>query len=518
MTTKAAAPVEKAVSLRSWVAVIGGLFGCFMAGMNVHVTSAALPEIEGSLGATFEEGSWISTAYLVAEIVMIPLTAWLVEVFSLRRVMMVGSFVFMVASVACSWAPNLEAMIMIRVVQGAAGAVLIPLSFQLIITELPRSKIAMGMALFSLSNSFAQAAGPSIGGWLTDAYSWRWIFYLQLVPGVVLLLAIAWAIDAKPMKLSLIRRGDWAGICTMIIGLGGLQIVLEEGGRQDWFDSPFILWMSVLSALALVCFVLLQLYGSRAFINLRLLKRYNFGVASAAMFIFGAATFGLVFLVPNYLSQLQGYNAREIGISLIAYGLVQLVMAPFMPLMMKWVNPKVMVATGFFIMALGCYLAAFLDADSAGNVIIPSTVVRGIGQPLIMVALSVLAVAGLAKSEAGSASALFSMLRNLGGAVGTAALTQVVAMRERFHSERVGESITLFSSAFQERMQRGLADGQTFIFNEWLPAHQQLIEGLMKMVRRESYLMAYSDAFYLTCMALILCGVAALALRQQPAS
>ena len=275
-----------------------------------------------------------------------------------------------------------------------------------------------------------------------------------------------------------------------------------------------IVWMSLIAGVALVYFVLSQLYGSRSFNNLRLLKSYNFGVASAAMFIFGAATFGLVFLVPNYLSQLQGYNAREIGISLIAYGMVQLVLAPFMPRLMQWLNPKLMVASGFFIMALGCYLGAHLDVDSAANVIIPSTVVRGIGQPLIMVALSVLAVSGLAKDEAGSASALFSMLRNLGGAVGTAGLTQIVAMRERFHSERVGESITLFSPSLQERLRASMADSEAFIFNQLLPAQEQVIDGLIHTVRREAYLMAYSDAFYVAYVALIVCGVAALALRQ----
>ena len=498
---------EQRIPLKAWVAVIGGLFGCFMAGMNVHVTSAALPEIEGSLGASFEEGSWISTAYLVAEIIMIPLTAWLVEVFSMRRVMWTGSFIFLVASVACSLAPNLETMIVLRVIQGAAGAVLIPLSFQLIITELPASKMAMGMALFSLANSVAQAAGPSMGGWLTDAYSWRWIFYLQLFPGVALLMAIAWSIDAKPMKLELLRRGDWGGIAAMVLGLGGLQIVLEEGGRKDWFGSDYILGMSIVAGIALVLFVLSQLYGKRAFINLRLLKRYNFGVASIAMFIFGGATFGLVFLVPNYLSQLQGYNAREIGVSLIAYGVVQLLLAPLMPRLMGWSSPKLMVATGFMIMALGCWLGAHLDADSAANVIIPSTVVRGIGQPFIMVALSVLAVAGLDKREAGSASALFSMLRNLGGAVGTAGLTQIVAMRERFHSERIGENVNVFSPGVQERL------GQAV--HTWLPAQQQALETLANTVRREAYLMAYSDAFYIACLALIGCAVAALLMRQQ---
>lgn len=492
-------------SLKSWVAVIGGLFGCFMAGMNVHVTSAALPEIEGSLGATFEEGSWISTAYLVAEIVMIPLTAWLVEVFSLRRVMLVGSAIFLGASVACSLSPNLASMIVIRVIQGAAGAVLIPLSFQLIITELPASKVAMGMALFSLSNSVAQAAGPSIGGWLTDAYSWRWIFYLQLFPGLLLLAAIAWAIPYRAMQLERLRQGDWLGIAAMIVGLGAIQIVLEEGGRKDWFGSDFITWTLVIGVLALLLFIHTQLFGKRAFINLRLLAGYNFGVASAAMFVFGAATFGLVFLVPNYLSQMHDYNAREIGVSLIAYGLVQLVLAPFMPRLMSWLTPKLMVASGFAIMAAGCWIGAYLDADAAANVIIPSTVIRGIGQPFIMVALSVLAVSGLSKSQAGSASALFSMLRNLGGAVGTAVLTQVVSQRERFHSARIGEQVTVFSPQLQERLGEPV--------NEWLPEQAQALARLGEHVRHEAFLMAYGDAFYLAFVALLVCAGAALLLR-----
>lgn len=496
---------EQKVSAKAWVAVLGGLFGCFMAGMNVHVTSAALPEMEGSLGATFEEGSWISTAYLVAEIIMIPLTAWLVQVFSLRKVMGLGSLVFLIASVACSLAPNLPVMITIRVIQGAAGAVLIPLSFQLIITELPASKMPMGMALFSLANSVAQAAGPSIGGWLTDAWSWRGIFYLQLIPGIALLAAIAWSIDAKPMQLSMLRRGDWLGITGMVVGLGGLQIVLEEGGRLDWFGSSFIIWATVASVIGIAVFVATQVWGARSFINLRLLGNYNFGVASVAMFIFGGATFGLVFLVPNYLSQLQHYNAREIGISLIAYGMVQLLLAPLMPRLMRWTSPKIMVSTGFLIMALGCWLGAHLDGDSAANVIIPSTVVRGIGQPFIMVALSVLAVAGLDKAQAGSASAVFSMLRNLGGAVGTALLAQVVSIRERMHSERIGESVTVFSQSVQARLGAPL--------HSWLPDGQMALSQLAGTIRREAYLMAYSDAFWLACMALIGCAVATVLMR-----
>ncbi|QIB87111.1 multidrug efflux MFS transporter [Pseudomonas aeruginosa] len=495
------------VSLRAWVAVTGGLFGCFMAGMNVHVTSAALPEIEGALGATFEEGSWISTAYLVAEISMIPLTAWLVEVFSLRRVMLLGSLVFLLSSLSCALAPNLSTLILIRVIQGLRGGA----DPAVDATDPHRAAVqpdTLGMALFSLSNSVAQAAGPSIGGWLADAYSWRWIFLLQLLPGIALLAAVAWSIRPRDGDRERLRQADWLGIGAMVAGLGALQIVLEEGGRRDWFESGFIRTFAVLAVLALLLFVQRQLWGARPFINLRLLGSYNFGVSSLAMAVFGAATFGLVFLVPNYLSQLQGFNARQIGDSLILYGLVQLLLAPLLPRLMRWLNPKLLVAGGFAIMALGCWMGAHLNADAGRNVIIPSIVVRGIGQPLIMVALSVLAVKGLDKAQAGSASALISMLRNLGGAIGTALLTQLVSLRERFHSERIGETLTIFDGALQQR----LGGGQVRI---QLPEQQQALALLDHGVRQQAYLMAYSDAFYLSCVALLACALASLMLRQK---
>ncbi|VDZ61030.1 Multidrug resistance protein B [Serratia odorifera] len=175
-------PGTDKISLRTWVAVLGSVVGCFMAGMNVHVTNASLPDVRGSLGATFEEGSWITTAYLVAEIIIIPITGWLVSIFSMRRVLMAGTSGFILFSMACSLAPNIQTMILARALQGAFGGVLIPLSFQLIVSELPSHKHSLGMALFAVANNVAQAAGPSLGGWLTDAYSWRWIFYLQVPP------------------------------------------------------------------------------------------------------------------------------------------------------------------------------------------------------------------------------------------------------------------------------------------------------------------------------------------------
>jgi len=516
-----AAAAEPAVSLRAWVAVIGGVFGCFMAGMNVHVTNASLPDIRGSLGATFEEGSWITTAYLVAEIIVIPLTGWLVTVFSMRRVLIVGTAGFLVFSVLCSLAPTIDIMIVARALQGAFGGVLIPLSFQLIVTELPPSKHPLGMALFAVANNVAQAAGPSIGGWLTDAYSWRWIFYLQIPPGLALLAAIAWSIHTEAVRVDKLRNGDWGGILTMAVGLSALQIVLEEGGRKDWFASSLIVEMSAVAAIGLVLFVVIELRRAEPFINLRLLGRANFGLASLMQFTFGGVVFGVVFLVPNYFAELHGFNAREIGLAMIPYGLVQFAMSFMTPPLMKRTSPRVVIILGFALVAAGCLMNIHLDDNAGRNVIIPSLVVRGIGQSLVVVALSVMAVQGMEKAQLGSASGLFSTVRNVGGAIGIAIASQIVVEREKLHALRIGEAINPFSLETQERviaLVRRLSGLHVDRFAALhgaatAPLRQQAMAALDMLVHREARLLAYSDTFLLAGGAMVLCALTAFVLR-----
>jgi DHA2 family multidrug resistance protein len=523
MTAATAARSEDGVSFRAWVAVIGGVVGCFMAGMNVHVTNASLPDVRGSLGATFEEGSWITTAYLVAEIIVIPLTAWLATVFSIRRVLMVGTAGFVIFSIACSIAPNIGTMILARTLQGAFGGVLIPLSFQLIVTELPPSKLPFGMALFAIANNVAQAAGPSLGGWLTDAYSWRWIFYLQVPPGLVLLAAIGWSIRPQPMALEKFRHGDWGGIIAMALGLSALQIMLEEGGRKDWFSSSYIVEAAFVATAGLVAFVVIELRRKAPFLNLRLLRRYNFGLASLMQFTFGAVVFGVVFLIPNYFSDVHGYNARQIGLTMIPYGIVQFVMSFATPPLMKRTSVRAVIVLGFVVMAAGCLMNIHLDADAAMNVIVPSLIVRGIGQSLIVVALGVMAVEGIEKAELGSASGVFSMVRNVGGAIGIAVASQFIVNREKLHAFHIGESVSPFSQATRDRLVelvRGLAhvpmDRASALYSgAFAPERQQAIAILNRIVHREALLLAYSDAFLVAGVAMLGCAGGSLLLRSK---
>ena len=258
------APGGCASALKMWIAVGGSTLGAFMAVLNIQIVNASLADIQGAIGAGIDDGGWISTAYLIAEIVVIPLSAWLAKVFSVRIYLLVNAALFLVFSVACAFAANLGQMIVLRAVQGFTGGVLIPMAFTIIITLLPKAKQPVGLALFALSATFAPAIGPTIGGYLTENWGWQYIFYVNLVPGAIMIAMLWFSLDRAPMQLNLLREGDWFGIATMAIGLAALQTVLEEGNKDDWFGSPFIVRLSVIAAVALSLFLVIELKTGEA--------------------------------------------------------------------------------------------------------------------------------------------------------------------------------------------------------------------------------------------------------------
>ncbi len=281
---------------------MGAMLGAFMAVLDIQITNSSIQEIQAALGATLEEGSWISTAYLVAEVVVIPLTGWLSQVFSVRWYMLVNTALFIFFSMCCAWSVNLPMMITFRALQGFTGGVLIPMAFTIVLTTLPPAKQPIGMALFAITATFAPSIGPTLGGWLTDNLGWQYNFYLNLIPGIVMLSAIAYAVAPKPLQLHLLKQGDWWGILSMAIGLGSLEVFLEEGNRKDWFGSEEITRLAVVAAVFLSVFLWIELTRKRPFINLRLLLRRNFGIGSVAGLALGLGLYGSVYILPLYLS------------------------------------------------------------------------------------------------------------------------------------------------------------------------------------------------------------------------
>ncbi|MBU7584419.1 MAG: DHA2 family efflux MFS transporter permease subunit [Nostoc sp. TH1S01] len=505
------------IPLRTWIGVLASMLGAFMAVLDIQITNASLQEIQASLGATLEEGSWISTAYLVAEIVVIPLTGWLSRVFSLRLYLLVNTVLFIFFSICCAWAWNLNYMIVFRAFQGFTGGVLIPSALTVVLTTLPPAKQSIGLAAFAITAVFAPSIGPTLGGWLTENYSWEYSFYINVFPGALMLAGVWYGIKQVQPQIQLLKQGDWWGIISMAIGLGSLQVVLEEGSRKDWFGSPLIVRLSIIAAIFLTLFFFIELTRKQPFINLRLLRHRNFGLASIVNVSLGIGLYGSIYILPLYLAQIQQYNALQIGEVLIWAGIPQLFIIPFIPKVMQRIDVRFMVALGVTLFAISAFMNAGLTNQTGLEQLRWSQLVRAMGQPLIMVPLTSIATAGLNPKDAGSASGLFNMMRNMGGSLGIAVLATLLTNREQFHSNRLGDAVSLYNPETQQRIDQMT---QYFISRgaDLTTAQNQAIASISNVVRREAFVMAFNDCFYFIGLALLLSGFAILFIKKVKAT
>ena len=497
----AAAP--DSVSGRTWIAILSAVLGVFMAILDIQVTNASLRDILGTLSATQEEGSWVSTAYLAAEITAIPLTAYFTRVFTIRTFMLANMMAFLVFSTLCGMAWNLPSMIIFRMMQGFTGGALIPTAMTLILMRLPLSKRAGGLALLMLATTLAPTAGPALGGWLTDAYGWPSIFYINWVPGVLMLIGIAYGLDREKSNLALLWDADWPAIVAMMTGLVALIVALEEGNRLDWFESNTIRMLSGAALTGIVAWIALSLRSAKPFVNLRLFGRRNFNVASAVAATTGMGLYGSTFLLPLFLAQIAGYNSAQIGAVIMWMGLPQIIVMPIASKLAQRFDNRIICSIGLLLFATSCFLNSGMGADTGRDQLIVSQVFRAMGQPLVILTLSNFATNGVAMADLSSASSLFNMTRNLGGAIGTALLATLLTMRQQFHWSRIGESVSAFAPATQERLAQLSAAfaGQS---GDAAAAATQAMSAINRVMHREAYVMAYNDCFFLMGVILLL--------------
>jgi DHA2 family multidrug resistance protein len=482
-------------SLKDWISVLACMIGAFMAILNIQITNASLLDIEGGIGTGVDNGAWISTAYLIGEIVVIPLTDFLSRVFSFRRYLLINAVLFPLFSIACAFTHDLGSMIVMRGLQGFAGGILIPMAFTIVLTKLPKPQQPIGLALFALAVTFAPAIGPTIGGYLTENYGWQTIFFINAVPSAIMVLALALTLDRTPMRLSLLKEGDWAGMITMAIGLSAFQTVLEEGEKDDWFASPFIFRLAIAAGVSLSAFVWIELTVKKPLVGLRLLARRNFAIGVIANVLLGFALFGTVYILPQYLGQAQGYNAEQIGAVLAWTGLPQLLLIPFVPMLMKRFDARAIAIVGIALFAASCFMNTSLSPDVAGDQFFIPNIVRAIGQALIITPVSAITTAGIAPSEAGAASGLSNMLRNLGGAIGTATLATVLVKREQFHSNIIGQSVTSAREEVSQRLDQMTAYFMAHGVTDRVAAMHEAIVYLGGVVKRQALIMGFSDTF-----------------------
>ena len=493
---------------------MSAMLGAFMAILDIQITNASLANIEGAVGASPSEGSWISTAYLIAEIITIPLTGWLGQVIGLKRYLLANSALFLLFSVCCARSDSLDALILSRCGQGFCGGVLIPTAVTVLRTRLPRAQQPVGITLFGLTATLAPALGPTLGGWLTDNLSWHYLFYVNLLPGAVTLVLFSRALDPAPTRWRELRQGDWAGIALMAAGLSSLTVVLEEGQRETWFGSGLIRDLSLVAVVGIAGFVVRELSTRTPLINLRLLGNRSVGTACVLMTVFGAVSLGSVYIIPLYCAQIQGYDPEQIGQVVMWSGLPQLLVFPLMPFLMRRVDPRLLVGTGTLLFAVSCFINTALTQDVGMQQLILPQVLRAIGQPLFAVPLSQLATAGLPPRDTADAAALSSMTRNLGGSLCIAMISTVIERREHFHFSVIADRLTANSVAVQRQVAVLAAQGNPA---DAAMAHRHALATLAAAVRRQATIMSYSDAFSIIGVTLVLCLSGLLLLRRPTA-
>jgi MFS transporter, DHA2 family, multidrug resistance protein len=371
-----------------------------------------------------------------------------------------------------------------------------------VILSLPPSRRTMGMALFSITATFAPAIGPTVGGYLTETFHWPVIFFLNVVPGAFMLFTVVYAIEKDKADFSLLGKVDYWGIGTMALGLSSLTIFLEEGERKDWFGSNLIVVLALSSFVFLAAFLYVELTTKEPFINLRLLKQRNFGLGCLVNVVIGLAMYGALYLLPMYLSTIARYNSVYIGKTMMWAGLPQLLIIPFVPKLLKRFDSRFVAFVGINIFAASCIMNTSLTHLVGLEQLKWSQMVRAIGQPLLMVPLSTITMGLVAREQSGSASGLFNMLRNLGGSVGIALLSTLLTVREKFHSAKIGEGISIYHRATRERL-AGLQAG--FVSHGFDPATsmKKALMALDGSVRQEAYVTAFNDCFLAVGVALI---------------
>ncbi|MGA2778680.1 MAG: DHA2 family efflux MFS transporter permease subunit [Steroidobacteraceae bacterium] len=513
-TTATPVPAAQQASFKTWVAVIGSTIGAFLAILNIQVVGASLADIQGGIGAGIDDGGWITTSYLIAEIIVIPLSGWLANVFSLRRYLLISTVLFLALTAACAFAQTLGQMIVMRAAQGIAGGVLIPLAFTIIMTKLPRSQHPIGLAIYAVAVIFAPSIGPVLGGYFSDNFGWQSVFFLSLPAGLVMLAMLWYALESTPPQLRLLQQGDWLGIFTMALGLGSLETVLEEGNKDDWFGSSLITSLAIVAVVSLSTFIYVELKRSAPLLHLRLLTRRNFGLGTCANFVFGFSMFGWIYLVPQYLSRMQGYSSQEIGGVMVWLGLPQLLLIPFIPKVMRRVDARLLVIVGFALFSGGSLLATALSNDFSGPEFLSSSLVRAIAQAMTMAPLMAIAIDGIEPEFAGSASALFNAMRNMGGAVGIAVVQTFLTKREQFHSNVLSSQVSLLGESSRLRLERLAGYFQAHGVSDPLLALREAVVAVGREIQHQALFLGYSDTVIMQAAVLALGFAAVLFLRK----
>ncbi len=473
------------------LAFLAMCFGMFMAFLDIQVVSASLSEIQAGLAASSDEITWVQTSYLMAEVVAIPLSGFLARALGTRVMFATAAAGFTVASLMCGLSSSMTEMIIWRALQGFIGGGMVPTVFASAYAIFPRSRQPVITPLIGLVATLAPTIGPTVGGYLTDMLSWHWLFFINIGPGIAVTIAAITLIDFDKPNLALFEKFDFIGLVFMALFLGALEYVLEDGPRYDWFEDPTITLAAVVSASSAVIFFIRVLTAGRPIVDLRAFSDRNFALGSMFSFVLGMGLYGLTYLYPVFLGEIRGFNALLVGKTMFVSGATMFICAPLVGRLMTRIDPRLMLATGFAIVALSNWQATYITSNWDFWELFVPQVLRGFGMMFAIVPITSISLGTLSPDMLKNGSGLFNLTRNLGGAVGLAGLNTILDKRIDLHLARLHDSITWSRQPVTEALQN---------FAARMPgsdAQNMALKYLFLFTRQQGIVMAFADVFLL---------------------
>ncbi|MBV1701145.1 MAG: DHA2 family efflux MFS transporter permease subunit [Hyphomicrobiales bacterium] len=486
------APQTDAIDMRHLLTFFCMVLGMFMAILDIQVVSASLAEIQAGLSASPSEVTWVQTSYLIAEVIMIPLSGILSRALSTRYLFTISCAGFTVMSFACAQATTINEMMVFRALQGFIGGAMIPTVFASAYTIFPRSKLPIISPLIGLVATLAPTIGPTVGGYLTDWFSWHWLFLINVIPGILVTLAAYTLIDFDEPDFRILRTFDWTGLIGMASFLGALEYTLEEGPTNNWFDDNTITLTAIVSLVGAVVFFWQAANSKHPIVDLSAFRNRNFWTGCSMSFVMGIGLYGLTYLYPVYLASIRNYDSLQIGETMFVSGLTMFISAPIVGRLMTKMDARVMIALGFSGFALGTYLASFMTADWDFYELLIPQLLRGGSLMLCMVPINNISLGTLPMERVKNASGLYNLTRNLGGAVGLALINTLMDRRLDAHLQFLHEQVTWGKVAAEERLNQLAQAFASLGSNANLAATKQLT----LMVRRQALVMSIADVFY----------------------
>jgi len=492
-----------------WLVGLSVIIGAFMGVMDVSVVNVALPSMMGSFGQNLSAITWVATSYSIAAVIMMTMSGWWSTLMGRKNFYLLSFVIFTIGSILAGMSHTFPEMIVCRILQGIGGGSLVPLAQAILRESFGKKEQGMAMAIFSMGVVVAPAIGPVLGGWLTDHYGWAWIFYINIPVSLVGILMVNAFVQDPPYLRRGVKKIDILGILLLTVGLTGLQIFLERGQEESWFDSSLIVWTAIITFSSLLFFVFWELSVSEPIVNLKIFKNRQFQMGTVVVILFGVALYGTTFILPQFTQQLLNYPAYQAGLVLMPRAVALMCALPIVGKLYNYIDPRRLIIFGIAVVSVAYFQLAHLATTAAQGNIIPILLIMGAGMPFIFVSLSTVSLSSMEKENMTSASGLFNLFQQVGGNIGYAVMATVLERNTQIHHAYLAEHINAYNFDFTNFYHKTVA----YFYHQGMSlgnAKDATMGMLNNLVTQQAGMMAYDDisiflmVMFLVCVPFVL--------------